>query len=119
MKDLRIMRRLVCLISLASVWAAAPARADVITQWNEQVFALGGASRTLAMVHVAMFDAFNAIQPRYQPYPSTSSSTRWRAPRSCRSVCRIRRPGAVATRPGGAAERNTCIVVGVAARWRR
>ena len=68
MKDLRIMRRLVCLILLASVWAAAPARADVITQWNEQVFALGGASRTLAMVHVAMFDAFNAIQPRYQPY---------------------------------------------------
>ena len=68
MKDLRGMLRLVCLILLASVWAAAPARADVITQWNEQVFALGGASRTLAMVHVAMFDAINAIQPRYQPY---------------------------------------------------
>ena len=68
MKDLRSMRRLICLILLASVWAAAPARADVITQWNEQVIALGGASRTLAMVHVAMFDAFNAIQPRYQPY---------------------------------------------------
>ena len=68
MKNLRVMLRLVCLILLASVWAAAPARADVITQWNEQVFALGGASRTLAMVHVAMFDAFNAIQPRYQPY---------------------------------------------------
>ena len=65
MKALRGMLRLVCLISLASVWEAAPARADVITQWNEQVFALGGASRTLAMVHVAMFDAFNAIQPRY------------------------------------------------------
>ncbi len=68
MKDLRVMLRLACLILLVSVWAAAPARADVITQWNEQVFALGGASRTLAMVHVAMFDAFNAIQPRYQPY---------------------------------------------------
>ncbi len=68
MKDLRAMLRLACLILLASVWAAAPARADVITQWNEQVFKLGGASRTLAMVHVAMFDAFNAIQPRYQPY---------------------------------------------------
>jgi hypothetical protein len=68
MKDLRGILRLVCLILLTSVSAAAPARADVISQWNEQVFALGGASRTLAMVHVAMFDAFNAIQPRYQPY---------------------------------------------------
>jgi hypothetical protein len=68
MKDLRIVLRLACLILLASVWTAAPARADVITQWNEQVFALGGASRTLAMVQVAMFDAINAIQPRYQPY---------------------------------------------------
>ena len=68
MKDLRGMLRLVCLILLASFSAAAPARADVITQWNEQVLALGGASRTLAMVQVAMFDAINAIQPRYQPY---------------------------------------------------
>jgi hypothetical protein len=32
------------------------------------VLALGGASRTLAMVQVAMFDAMNAIQPRYRPY---------------------------------------------------
>ena len=47
---------------------AAPARADVITQWNEQALASGGASRTLAMVHLAMFDAINAIVPRYQPY---------------------------------------------------
>jgi hypothetical protein len=68
MKDLRGKLRLVCLILLASFLAAAPARADVITQWNEQVLALGGASRTLAMVQVAMFDAINAIQPRYQPY---------------------------------------------------
>jgi hypothetical protein len=68
MKDFRIILRLACLILLAGVSAEAPARADVITQWNEQVMALGGASRTLAMVHVAMFDAFNAIQPRYQPY---------------------------------------------------
>ena len=68
MKDLRGMLRLVCLILLASFWVSAPARADVITQWNEQVLALQGTSRTLAMVQVAMFDAINAIQPRYQPY---------------------------------------------------
>jgi hypothetical protein len=68
MKDPRVMLRLACLILLATVWPAAPARADVITQWNEQVLALGGASRTLAMVQVAMFDAINAIQPRYRSY---------------------------------------------------
>ena len=53
---------------------AAPARAvgrtDVILQWNEQVVATGGPQlqRTLAMVHIAVFDAVNAIEPRYRPY---------------------------------------------------
>lgn len=52
----------------------APARAigrpDVILQWNEQVIATGRPQmqRTLAMAHVAMFDAVNAIEPRYRPY---------------------------------------------------
>src|SRR5829696_8047760 len=68
MKVLTGLLRLICLTLLASSWTAAPARADVISQWNEQVLALGGASRTLAMVQVAMFDAINAIQPRYRPY---------------------------------------------------
>jgi hypothetical protein len=60
--------------------SAVPARADVVTQWNEQAFVSGGASRTLAMVHIAMFDAVNAIRPAYQPYlklprpPSTASA---------------------------------------------
>jgi len=60
--------RLVGLALVVSFSVAAPARADVITQWNERVLALGGASRTLAMVQVAMFDAINAIQPRYRSY---------------------------------------------------
>lgn len=48
----------------------APTRTDVVLQWNEQVMAIGGPQiqRTLAMVHVAMFDAMNAIEPRYRPY---------------------------------------------------
>jgi CheY-like chemotaxis protein len=54
MNDLRAMLRLGCLIPLVLSSAAAPARADVINQWNEQVLALGGASRTLAMVQVAI-----------------------------------------------------------------
>ena len=68
MNCLRNMSRPVSLALVIGFSVAAPARADVITQWNEQVLALGGASRTLAMVQVAMFDAINAIQPRYQPY---------------------------------------------------
>lgn len=68
MNRLRFTPRVVCLIVLVSFLAQAPARADVISQWNEQVLALGGASRTLAMVQVAMFDAINAIEPRYWPY---------------------------------------------------
>src|SRR5215212_11507471 len=68
MNDLRAMLRLGCLVPLVLSSAAAPARADVINQWNEQVVALGGASRALAMVQVAMFDAINAVQPRYRPY---------------------------------------------------
>jgi hypothetical protein len=62
------MSRLVGLVLVVGFSVAAPVRADVITQWNEQVVALGGASRTLAMVQVAMFDAINAIQPRYRSY---------------------------------------------------
>lgn len=68
MNCLRGMSRLVGLALVVGFSVAAPARADVITQWNEQVLALGGASRTLAMVQVAMFDAINAIQPRYRSY---------------------------------------------------
>jgi hypothetical protein len=50
--------------------AAIPAHADVVTQWNLQVFTSGGAQiqRTLAMVHLAMFDALNATNPRYRAY---------------------------------------------------
>jgi hypothetical protein len=68
MNRLKGMSPVVGLAIVVGFSVAAPARADVITQWNEQVLALGGASRTLAMVQVAMFDAINAIQPRYRSY---------------------------------------------------
>ena len=41
MKNHRRRSQLVCLTLLASVWAAVPARADVISQWNEQVPSVG------------------------------------------------------------------------------
>ena len=71
---------LACLVLVLGLSATVPVRADVVTEWNEQAFVSGGASRTLAMVHVAMFDAVNAIHPRYRRYlklpppPSTASA---------------------------------------------
>jgi hypothetical protein len=53
-----------------------PVSADVITDWNEKAVALvmkhrmlpPQAERVIACVHVAMFDAVNSIERRYQPY---------------------------------------------------
>ena len=63
-----------------------PVSADVITDWNEKAIAFvtprmtpPAAQRAVAIVHVAMFDAVNAIEPRYRPYlvqlpaPATAS----------------------------------------------
>ena len=52
--------------------AAGPVRADVVTDWNAHVFTAGGPQiqRTLAMVHIAMFDAINAIDPEFRSYLS-------------------------------------------------
>ena len=61
------------LLSLAVL--ATPARADVITDWNtvalDAVIAAREAqpaqARSVTMVHVAMFEAINAIEQRYSP----------------------------------------------------
>jgi PAP2 superfamily len=62
------------------VVGAAPACANVITDWDEKALvavtpmaSLGGtnpymAQRMMAMVHAAMFDAVNSIERRYRPY---------------------------------------------------
>jgi hypothetical protein len=55
---------------------AMPARADVIMDWNAKADELAAErkltppqqSRGLALLHVAMFEAVNAIEHRYQPY---------------------------------------------------
>ncbi len=58
-----------------ALWAV-PARADVIMDWNAKADAIGiekqlvnsANSRGQAMLHVAMFEAVNAIDKRYAPY---------------------------------------------------
>jgi hypothetical protein len=55
---------------------AIPAKADVIMDWNAKADAIGiekqlvnsANSRGQAMLHVAMFEAVNAIDKRYTPY---------------------------------------------------
>lgn len=50
--------------------------ADVVTDWNERAVTAGYAAavtpgvsaRNLAMVHIAVFEALNSIEPRYTPY---------------------------------------------------
>ena len=58
------------------VGLAGAASADVITEWNEKVVNASLAAqqpppvqaRNIAMVHLAMFDTLNSIEPRYTPY---------------------------------------------------
>ena len=58
-----------------AVAAHAPASANVITDWDEKAVAFlqprmvpPVAYRAMAIVHIAMFDAVNSIEPLYQPY---------------------------------------------------
>jgi hypothetical protein len=65
---------------LLALFLATPitaATANVITEWDERAVNLvqpgtvpppPTALRTIAILHVAMFDAVNSIEPRYKPY---------------------------------------------------
>ncbi len=69
--------------ALATVSVAA-ARADVVMDWNAKADAIAAEkqvlpaqhSRTLSILHVAMFEAVNAIERRYAPYKLTLSADR-------------------------------------------
>src|SRR3984893_17233120 len=65
---------LLALLLTAPMTAAA---GNVITDWDEKavsivqtgtVFPPPTAFRTMAILHVAMFDSVNSIEPRYKPY---------------------------------------------------
>src|SRR2546423_1698652 len=74
------LRSLVALLPgmVAAALLVAPARADVVTDWNVIANALVAKDvgnnrkmRTLAMVHVAMSDAINTVQNRYTRVAAT------------------------------------------------
>ncbi len=64
------------LAAIVLLAVARPASADVISDWNDRAVtfvvshAMGPppAERVIAMAHLAMFDAVNAIERKYQPY---------------------------------------------------
>ena len=68
--------RVVAAVALSAVFAAAPAHADVVTDWNVASLdvmnaanvAGAPAARALAITHVAMADAINTVQNRYARY---------------------------------------------------
>jgi hypothetical protein len=70
------MKSFVVAAALAFALPAIPAKADVIMDWNAKADAIGAEkqlvnsanSRAQAMLHVAMFEAVNAIDKRYSPY---------------------------------------------------
>jgi hypothetical protein len=79
MFERRLLFAVCCLGALT-----ASARADMITDWNEKAIALVAkhrmlppqAERVIACMHVAMFDAVNSLDQRYQPYGVSISAPR-------------------------------------------
>src|SRR5690349_19826577 len=70
------MKPTIIAAALTLALTAVPAKADVIMDWNAKADAIGtekqvlhsANSRAQAMLHVAMFEAVNAIDKRYTPY---------------------------------------------------
>jgi hypothetical protein len=63
------------LVAFALAVTVGQLRADVITDWNQKAvpvvtgYSLSAPSyRDMAIIHLAMFDCVNAIEPMYQPY---------------------------------------------------
>lgn len=69
-RSTRVLPVFSALALAAQLVHAGDAAADVVTTWNNTVHVLGGPQiqRTWAMVHLAMFDAVNAIEGDYSPY---------------------------------------------------
>jgi hypothetical protein len=91
--NLRLVSPLLGLALLVS-----PASADIITDWNETANTTLGAARMpsgapnriLAMMHAAMFDAVNSIQPKYAPYTGKIPASQGASPIAAASAAAYR-----------------------------
>ena len=74
------MKRLILALCAASIVAAAHAKTDPVLEWNEiMVDAVAEQpppfmNRFAAIMHLAVFEAVNAIEPEYEPYLGTISA---------------------------------------------
>ena len=70
------MKHVAAALGILAALSSGAARADTVTDWNRTSIEVlkaanvssNPASRSLAMVHVAMSDAINAVQDRYARY---------------------------------------------------
>jgi hypothetical protein len=79
------------------VGASFPARADVITDWNQKTIPIvtayslsAPAYRDMAIVHIAMFDCVNTIEPRYEPYKTKFDADPGASKEACAAVAAAR-----------------------------
>jgi hypothetical protein len=75
MRNDTLLLQLLSFSALVFAGAIRSAAADVITDWNQKALPIvtayslsAPAYRDMAVMHIAMFDCVNAIEPRYQPY---------------------------------------------------
>ena len=72
----------ITLIASLLIGSSGSVSADVLTDWNEKAVTAGYAARAtpganarnIAMVHIAIFEALNSIEPRYTPYRARLSA---------------------------------------------
>ena len=84
MKLISTMRITILLATAFTAVFTGAACADVIMDWNAKADAIAAEkqilpaphSRALAMLHIAMFEAVNAVEHRYAPYKLTLSADR-------------------------------------------
>jgi hypothetical protein len=86
MRTRKRMGVLLAVTAIMAVAAAAPARADTVTDWNTNatnaLIVTAGQSPTVSALHLAMvqgavYDAVNAIDRRYEPYLVAPAAMPW------------------------------------------
>jgi hypothetical protein len=98
-----MLRREGMLLALLLTAPMTAAAGNVVTDWDEKAVGIvqtgtvpppPTAFRTMAILHVAMFDALNSIEPRYKPYKVQFSAT----PDTSKEAAAAAAAGAVLTR---------------------
>jgi hypothetical protein len=88
--------RIVPMLTLAACLAvASPARADIVTEWNEIADTMvAGAppikNRFMAIVQIAVHDALNAVDSRYESYAGIQPAARGASPGAAVSAAAYR-----------------------------